>query len=45
MPRELGEAQIMRKGFLHLRCCKGPVTFSQGAPTLNVSKKIKATFF
>ena len=44
MPRKLGEARIMHKGF-HLRCCKGPVSSSQGAATLNISKKIKATFF
>ena len=40
---ELGEVQIMRKAF-HLRCCKGSVSSSQGFPTLNVAKNIKATF-
>ena len=44
MLSELGEAQIMHKGF-HLRCCKGPVSSSHGAPTLSLSKKIKVTVF
>ena len=43
MPIGTGEAQIMHKGF-HVRCCKGSVFSSQGVPTLNVSKNIKATF-